>query len=131
MKKTIAFGTMCLVLNSCASSTRMDYKPKTPEEPFGFEERLENDGSYIVSVVLPGADSTLPFAFWDRRAAEICGDDNYEKNIYKAERPTVVTQGMYVHGGVGFGGGSAGAFSLEGKLTCAPASDIANDSPAK
>lgn len=119
--KLYSIGVLSLLLCGCAS-TAMDYQAKTSENPWGYEERVQEDGSYILSVSLPGllskGSSTLPFEYWERRAAELCGNGQYEKNIYKARRETLNTQGAYVYGGVGTGGGSPGAFTLEGKLTC-------------
>ncbi len=129
MKRYFVLFGCSLLFASCATSTAMDYKEVTAKERFGYKEVLQEDGSYILSVILPGAgpDRNLPFEFWDRRAAELCGEGQYEKNIYKAYRPTQVTQGAYVYGGVGLGGGAAGAFTVEGKLTCLGAPE--NETP--
>ena len=113
-------GVLSLLLCGCAS-TAMDYQEKTSENPWGYEERVLEDGNYILSVFLPGlgkSNNTLPFEYWERRAEELCGKGQYEKNIYKARRETQNTPGAYVYGGVGTGGGGPGAFTLEGKLTC-------------
>lgn len=126
MKQMYLYGVFTLVLFGCASTTTMDYKEVTAKENFGYSEKLQDDGSYILSIILPnsGAENKTPFKYWDRRAVELCGHDHYEKNIYKAMRPTQVTQGAYVYGGVGMGGGSAGAFTLEGKLVCEPEAEL-------
>lgn len=120
MSRIIMGGLAAIILCGCASSTAMNYKASTAKEPFGYAEKLQDDGTYILSVVLPGSGDTktVPFEYWNRRAAELCGSDNYKKNIYKAARATNVRHAQYVYGGVGFGGGSAGAFKVEGELTC-------------
>ncbi len=49
---------------------------------YGYLETPNPDGGYTLMVTLPQGDH---FAYWDERAAEICGHTNYRKNIFSAQ----------------------------------------------
>lgn len=119
MKAYILITASALFAAGCATTKGLEYQAQSPESAYGYAETLKDDGTYIVEVALPAnAEKSMAFSFFDRRAAELCGEGDYEKNIYKARRPTINAPGQYVHGGVGVGGGRAGGFLLEGTLTC-------------
>jgi hypothetical protein len=94
-----------LLLSGCVAAAV--YGPIAPDQPFGYSERQREDGTYILSAVHP--DSEQAMAYWDKRAAELCGSSDYVKNIYRAVRPTMM--GPY--------GGTPGVAVFEGTLTCA------------
>jgi hypothetical protein len=120
VKKFIALGFASAFLVGCATTQADYYKPISESGRYGYSERLSDDGNYVLTVTVPtgGEANRLPFEIWDRRAAVLCGGTTFEKNVYKASRETVNAPGAYVYGGVGMGGGRAGAFTVEGQLTC-------------
>lgn len=117
--RKLSCGVTLALLYGCATASP-EYVPMTVKSPYGYKEILQQDQSYLLSVVLPvsPASESLSFEYWNRRAETLCGGTDYEKNIYKAMRPTLNPQTYYVQGGVSTGRGSAGAFTLEGSLTC-------------
>ena len=99
-----------LLLVGCA--TPIEYGAAETNRGFGYSQSLATDGSIILKVLTPTAlGSTTAFAWWDRRAAEICGDSKIIKNIYSAIRPTVTYESY---------GGTPGDFFIEGYLRCDP-----------
>lgn len=105
-----ALSLLALSVSACAT-TSMEYGPIGKGQTFGYQETKQPDGSYILRVVHPVGDTAM--TYWDRRAAELCGSSVYEKNIYRAIRPTLLYQNY---------GGMPGAAEIEGLLVCrAPA----------
>ena len=74
---------------------------------FGYSEELSDDRGYVLKTVYPNSD--MAQRFWDRRAQELCGGDDFKKQIFRQERPTVRYDSY---------GGRAGHFVLEGFLRC-------------
>lgn len=92
----------------------MAYGPVTPEQPYGYSETKQPNGSYILRVTHP--DGAQAMTFWDQRAQELCGSSAYTKNIYQAVRPTMRYSNY---------GGMPGVAMLEGILTCGEAGAVA------
>jgi hypothetical protein len=105
------------VLAGCAMTP--EYGPIGQAGPWGYSDLQNPDGSYTVRVV--ALTSTMAHEYWDRRAAELCGGTNFQKNIFRAEIP-VVTQTGYVTGPNGYGGSytqdAYGSLIMEGYLHC-------------
>lgn len=102
------------VLAGCATAT--PYQEMQPGR-YGYADTANPDGSRNVRVVLPALGTTpdIAFAYWNRRAAEICENRPFTKTIQAAVRPTVVVQGH--------GGGMPGDFLLEGVVRCEATSE--------
>lgn len=110
-----------LSLAACATGheyTRIDPATKTY---FGYRDTQNPDGTYRIIILLPSniPDPKLPRQYWDRRAAEICGQSDYRSNIYAAMRQTLVYDRY---------GGMAGNYIMEGTLDCG--SETAKTVPA-
>jgi hypothetical protein len=97
------------VVAGCATDT--PYQEMQPGR-YGYADTANADGSRNIRVVLPAGGTTpdIAFAYWNRRAAEICEGRPFRKSIQAAIRPTVVIQGH--------GGGMPGDFMLEGVVHC-------------
>lgn len=104
------------VLTACAST---EYGPMGPDRPFGYKETRQADGSYVLLIQHP--DEKTAYAFFDRRAGELCGSKGFKKNIFRAIRPTIVVPGYSA---------TTGAPILEGYLTCGDAEPVATDKAA-
>lgn len=100
-----------MLLASCASEGYGQLGTKTNHN-VGFRETPQPDGSYVLYVNAGTAADAK--TFWERRAAELCAD-GYEKNIYSANRPTVLYDRS---------GGRPGSFQLEGRLSCKAATSV-------
>lgn len=101
----------CLAAVSIGGCKTIEYGPVDGEIParYGYREQLVSAGHYVLSMV--GGANANPLdmqAMWDRRAGELCGSD-FDKKIFRAERPTVK---------YGYYGGAPGAPILEGFLDC-------------
>lgn len=116
MRSVLLLAVGAVALSACVST---DYGPITEERPYGYAETRQADGSYVLRVFHP--DGALAMKFWDQRAGELCGSMNFVKNIYVANRQTLLYSNY---------GGMAGAAVLEGTLTCnaAPAAASATAS---
>jgi hypothetical protein len=54
---------------------------------YGWTQSQGSDGVYTLRFRVPNAAVTGSLSdLWDRRATEICGNSQYKKTIYKAER---------------------------------------------
>ena len=105
---SLALGGALLV--GCA--TPIEYGSAEANRGFGYSQSIATDGSIILKIHAPTAlGSKTAFDWWDRRAAEICGDSKVVKNIYSAIRPTVTYESY---------GGMPGDFLIEGYLKCDP-----------
>jgi len=100
----------CLALIVLGGCQTIEYGPLNGEiEPvYGYQETQTREGEYTLMIrALSGSPETV-HAMWDRRAGELCGAE-YQKKLYRAERPTT-TYGYY--------GGAPGNMILEGFLQC-------------
>lgn len=108
-----AFVGLFSVLSLAACTAAPVYGPMggAKNAAHGYREVASKQGTYTLLVVVPAISSpSLADEFWNRRAGELCGGANYKKNIFRAERPTVLYD---------YYGGKPGDFMLEGYLTCA------------
>lgn len=82
---------------------------------FGFTDSPSGDGGHIIRVYLPSyiADPQLPYAWFERRAGELCNGQATRKSVHTAVRQTVLYDS---HGGM------PGNYFLEGYAYCAPPS---------
>jgi hypothetical protein len=117
----------CLVLIVLGGCQTIEYGPLDGEAipTYGYQETpTEEDGKYILMIRALGGTPEVVHLMWDRRAREICGPE-FQKTLYRAERPTVHYQSY---------GGMPGNMILEGFLRCgASAPDAAGPAgePAK
>jgi len=115
---------MLIVLGGCQT---IEYGPLDGEviPTYGYQETpTDKDGEYILMVRALSGTPEVVHLMWDRRAREICGPE-FQKTLYRAERPTVHYQSY---------GGMPGNMILEGFLRCgAAAPDAAGPAgePAK
>jgi hypothetical protein len=115
-------GLALSVLAGCADQAAYQPIGGETKSSFGYKETRTGDGLYSLLVVVPAQGGpTLAYQYWDRRAAELCGNINYKKNIFRAERPTQ----MY-----DYYGGRPGEFVLEGFLDCHPELTKTSSTPA-
>jgi hypothetical protein len=109
-------------LCTVAACVTAQYGPiGTKGSPFGYSDMRNTDGSYTIRVV--AMQATQAHEYWDRRAAELCGNANYRKNIFRAEIPVVTTTGYAANPyNPGYGGSytqdAYGALIMEGYLHC-------------
>lgn len=75
-----------------AGYARIDAAGKVP---YGFTDTLNPDGGYTILVRLPQwtKDPHTAFEFWERRAAELCGDAGYRKHLHTAQRQMIHNPG--------------------------------------
>lgn len=116
-----AAAGVCVALAGCVAP--FNYQEIGPGAPFGYRSTANADGGHTILVVMPeyAANVALAQQFWDRRAAEICGNPNYRKIMFRAERATVYYD---------YYGARPGNYYLEGYAYCdasasepAPAAD--------
>jgi hypothetical protein len=109
-------------LCTLAACITNEYAPiGTKGSPYGYTDLRNADGSYMIRVV--ALHATQAHEYWDRRAAELCGNTSYRKNIYRAEIPVVTTSGYASNPYNPAYGGSYtqdvyGALIMEGYLHC-------------
>jgi len=110
-----------LALASCA--TPIVYGPiGQAKSPYGYKDTRNSDGSITIMVVANSA--AMAKDYWDRRAGELCGAAEIQKNIFRAEIPVYQFQGYAASAyGAGYPGGSYsesryGNFIMEGYLRC-------------
>jgi hypothetical protein len=122
-----ALAVAGLALTGCV--TPPAYGPIGPESRYGYRDTRNADGSYTVRVVTNNAG--LAHTFWDRRAQELCGGPDFDKNIFRAEIPVVTYSGTAT-GPSGYTGyytaDQYGDLILEGYLRCK--SDATAPAPA-
>lgn len=104
-----------LALGGCL--TVPEYARISPETgvAYGYFDIANPDGGHTIRVILPAymGDPQLAYAYWDRRATELCGGPPARKVIHTALRPTIHYDRY---------GGMPGDFHLEGFAWCtAPA----------
>jgi hypothetical protein len=104
----------CLVLIVLGGCQTIEYGPLDGEAipTYGYRETPTKEGEYILMIQGMGGTPETVHAMWDRRAREICGPE-FQKTLYRAERPTVHYQSY---------GGMPGNMILEGFLRCGAAS---------
>jgi hypothetical protein len=78
---------------------------------YGWTQSQGSDGVYTLKFRVPNSGMTGSLSdLWDRRATEICGNGQYKKTIYKAERALAYDSYNMVT--------VAGDFIYEGFLEC-------------
>ena len=100
----------CLVLIVLGGCQTIEYGPLDGEAipTYGYQETQTKDGEYILKIVALGGSPEVVHLMWDRRAREVCGPE-YQKTLYRAERPTQTYD---------YHGGRPGNMVLEGFLHC-------------
>jgi len=103
----------CLVLIVLGGCQTIEYGPLDGEAipTYGYHETQTREGEYILTIHAQGGVPETVHAMWDRRAREICGPE-FQKQLYRAERPTMTYQSY---------GGTPGNMILEGFLRCGAA----------
>jgi hypothetical protein len=103
----------CFVLTVLGGCQVVEYGPSGGAvlTTYGYHEKPTEDGQYILTIQAFGGVPEQMHAMWDRRAREICGPE-FQKQLYRAERPTVLYDTY---------GGRAGDMVLEGYLRCGAA----------
>lgn len=99
------------VLGGCQT---IEYGPVDGEitPVYGYQETRTREGEYTLMVRALGGTAEIVHLMWERRARELCGGTEFQKTLYRAERPT--TQ-------YGYYGGAPGNMILEGFLRCGAA----------
>lgn len=100
-------------LSGCAVNA--EYKA-ADEQGYGFQERALEDGRFVLTIRHPALGkeaAATARSYFDRRASELCAGKSYEKNIFRAERPTIRTDS--------YGSAAPGWFELEGYVKCTEA----------
>jgi len=106
----------CLALIVLGGCQTIEYGPISGTDGFDFttyayHEKPTEDGQYILTIQAFGGVPEKMHEMWDRRARELCGPE-FQKQLYRAERPTVLYDSY---------GGRAGDMVLEGYLRCGAA----------
>jgi hypothetical protein len=105
-------GIICFAVVMLAGCQTVEYGPsgQKPYARYAYSEQPNGDRRYILAVTGPGnADMATMKAMWERRAQELCGNTDYSRAMYRAERA-----GYYY----GYGGAAPGAPVLQGFLDC-------------
>jgi hypothetical protein len=114
----------CLALIVLGGCQTIEYGPLDGEAipTYGYQETpTGKDGEYVLLVRALGGESEVVHLMWDRRAREVCGPE-FQKTLYRAERPTVHYQSY---------GGMPGHMILEGFLRCGAAVPEAASPPGE
>jgi hypothetical protein len=112
------------MLGACTTTPEDYYRSADSPEAggYGYIQSSNPDGTWSLKFRLPVYSGGLGVeALWDRRAAEICGNSNYKKTIYRAERGLVYDYQNYVH--------VAGDYHYEGFLDCGARSEPVSAQP--
>jgi len=113
MRKFWLINPILLGLVACASiDTSYGSLGGEEKRAYGYSEVQKEDGSYILTVKFPAASdgqSTIQ-DFWDKRAEELCDSEDYTKNIYATNHPTVLYDT--------YGGRPSGVLQMTGFLSC-------------
>ena len=109
MRNCAPLAVVAVLMAGCATT---EYGPVggKPVAIYSYREIQDDTGRYTLTII--GSSAGKPQVvqtMWDRRARELCGNDQYRKNVYKAERPTE-TYSYY--------GGRPGGYVMEGYLEC-------------
>jgi hypothetical protein len=108
-----------LLLGGCAHQAAYARIDEADKVFYGFTDTLNPDGGYTIRVLLPPwtEDPRTAFDFWERRAAELCGEADYRKHVHTARRQMIHNPGYTP---------VAGDYVLEGYAYCnAPAAAAA------
>ncbi len=102
-----------LAVGGCYSTP--DYGPAGMNgNPYGFTETPIQGGGMSIRVTLPSStkDPQLAYAYWNRRAEDLCHGSILRKQIHTAQRQVWDYNGMT---------GVSGDYVLEGYVWCDPA----------
>ena len=118
MRIRLAFICLAGVLGGCQT---IEYGPVDGEitPVYGYQETQTREGEYTLTVRALGGVAETVHLMWDRRARELCGAE-YQKTLYRAERPTAT---------YGYQGGMPGNMILEGFLHCGAAAPAPSAAP--
>lgn len=95
-----------------AGCTPLIYGPMGGERNarYGYKDGSNENGRITVLVVVPStSNANVAYQFWERRATELCGSNQYTKNIFRAVRATELYD---------YYGGRPGDYYLEGYVGC-------------
>ena len=101
---TLSLG---LILVGCISPPHYAELGSKGSPLFGYSEQETDEGGYVLKTVYP--NSGMAQSFWSKRAQELCGGHDFDKNIFRQERLTVHYDTY---------GGRPGYYVLEGFLQC-------------
>ena len=108
-----------LLLQGCVAAKPVVYGPIGAEAPYGYKDRPNPDGGFVVLVAMPGSSSPADLrAFFDRRAGELCPTGIARTNVFRVYANEYYAQAQYVYGSAGVGSRSRVGVELEGYVYC-------------
>lgn len=120
----VGLTTSILLLQGCAAPKPVVYGPIGPEAPYGYKDRPNPDGGFVVLVAMPGYSTPADLrAFFDRRAGELCPSGIARTNVFRVFANEYYADAQYVYGGAGTSSRSRVSVELEGYVYCKPAAD--------
>ena len=117
----IAVPASILLVFALGGCRTIEYGPIDGDPParFAYAEKSSEPGKYVLTLVgQPAASMGVMQSFWDRRAGELGAGPDFTKNMYRAERATML---------YGYYGGAPGLPVLEGFLECKSAAAAASN----
>ena len=120
-----------LFLQACVAAKPVVYGPIGPEAPYGYSDRKNTDGGFVVRVAMPGNSTPADLrAFFNRRATELCPSGVDRTNVFRLHASEYYANAQYVYGGVDISSRSRVGVELEGYVYCkagpaAPAAGVA------
>lgn len=108
-----------LLLQACVAARPVVYGPIGPEAPYGYSDRKNPDGGFVVRVAMPGYSTPADLrAFFDRRATELCPSGVERTNVFRVYANENYADAPYVYGGAGVASRFRVGVELEGYVYC-------------
>ena len=108
-----------LLLQGCVTAKPVVYGPIGPEAPYGYQDRENPDGGFVVLVVMPGYSTPADLrAFFDRRATDLCPSGVERANVFRLHASEYYSNAQYVYGGAGVSSRLRVGVEIEGYVYC-------------
>lgn len=124
----VSLAATGLLLQGCVAAKPVVYGPIGTEAPYGYKDRPNPDGGFVVLVAMPGSSSPADLrAFFDRRAGELCPTGIARTNVFRVFANEYYAPAQYVYGSAGVGSRARVGVELEGYVYCkaGPAAGVA------
>lgn len=120
----VGLAASALLLQGCVTAKPVVYGPIGPEASYGYKDRSNPDGGFVVLVAMPGYSTPADLrAFFDRRAGELCPAGIARSNVFRVHASEYFADAQYVYGGAGTSSRSRVGVELEGYVYCKAAQD--------
>lgn len=120
MRRALALAAG-LMLAGCATQPVV-YGPIGQTTPFGYRDYPNPDGGHTLLVVMPGmANPQEVWAFWERRAGELCPAGTAKRNVFRAERKDTIV--LPTSNSANVAQRVWASYQMEGYVYCNPTAD--------